>query len=79
MPAPKYFLEIRGANHFSFNVRLSEDFGSKALSGSKREFDVITRYSIAFLNKYVAGKPGQDEILLEKERMLTKYISSTLY
>ncbi len=76
MPAPKYFLEVRGANHFSFNVRLSDGVGSRAFSGNQKEFEVITRYSIAFLEKYVAGKSGQDEILNKKERMLTRFMLS---
>jgi predicted dienelactone hydrolase len=76
MPVPKYFLMVRGASHFSFNIRLSDGVGSGALSGSKKEFEVITRYSVAFLEKYVAGKSGQDEILNKKDRMLTKLISS---
>lgn len=71
---PKYFLEIRGATHFSFNIRLSSGIGTKLLSGSKKEFETINRYSIAFLEKYVADKPGQDAILEEKSRFLTKLI-----
>jgi predicted dienelactone hydrolase len=77
MPVPKYYLEVRGANHFSFNVRLSEGVGSRALSGNEKEFDVITRYSVAFLEKYVAAKQGEDEILNRKDKMLTKLVSST--
>jgi predicted dienelactone hydrolase len=76
MPVPKYFLEVRGATHFSFNISLSEGAGTRALSGTERQFEVINRYSIAFLEKYVAGKPGQDEILNSKNRMLTKLNSS---
>ncbi len=71
---PKYFLEIRGATHFSFNIRLSSGLGTKLLSGSKKEFETINRYSIAFLEKYVAGKPGQDAILGVKNRSLTKLL-----
>jgi predicted dienelactone hydrolase len=74
MPAPKYFLEIRGATHFSFNIRLSQGFGTKTLSGSRKEFETITHYSIAFLEKYVAGKPGQDAILEKKDKMLTRMV-----
>jgi predicted dienelactone hydrolase len=74
MPTPKYFLVVRGASHFSFNIRLSGGFGTRALSGSRKEFETINRYSIAFLEKYVAGKPGQDVILENKDRMLTKLV-----
>jgi len=76
MSDPKYFLEVRGANHFSFNIRLSGGAGTKMLSGTPRQFEVINKYSIAFLEKYVAGRPGQDEILDNKDRMITKQIIS---
>lgn len=72
--SPKYFLEIRGATHFSFNTRLSSGPGTKLLSGSRREFETINLYSVAFLEKYVAGRPGQEEILNKKARMLMKFI-----
>ncbi|MFH0843745.1 MAG: hypothetical protein V1903_14160 [Bacteroidota bacterium] len=72
MPVPKYFLEVRGASHFSFNIRLSDGIGTRALSGTPRQFEVINKYSIAFLEKYVAGKTGQDEILIRKDRMITR-------
>lgn len=74
MPVPKYFLEVRGASHFSFNIRLSSGFGTKALSGSKKEFETINNYSIAFLEKYVAGKQGQDAILQTQDRMITRLV-----
>jgi len=74
MPAPKYFLVVRGASHFSFNIRLSAGFGTKSLSGSRKEFEIINRYSIAFLEKYVAGKPDQDAILEKKDKMLTRLV-----
>lgn len=74
MPAPKYFLEIKGATHFSFNIRTYNGLGSRLLSGSEQEFDVITRYSIAFLEKYVAGKTAYDKVLQQRDPMLTRYI-----
>ncbi len=72
--SPKYFVEIRGATHFSFSNRLTSGLGSRLLSGSRREFETINLYSVAFLQKYVAGKPGHEEILKKKERPLLKYI-----
>jgi predicted dienelactone hydrolase len=75
MPAPKYFLEIKGATHFSFNIRTSSGLGTRLLSGNEREFDVITRYGIAFLEKYVAGCPSCDDRALQsKDPMLTRYV-----
>jgi len=74
MKPPKYFLEIKGASHFSYNIRLSYAPGTKVLSGSKREFSVITRYSIAFLEKYVARKSGYDDILLNGDPMVTRFV-----
>ena len=74
MPAPKYFLEIKGATHFSFNIRSYNGLGSRLLSGNGQEFDVITRYSIAFLEKYVAGKTAYDRALQQRDPMLTSYM-----
>jgi predicted dienelactone hydrolase len=74
MPVPKYFLEIRGGTHFSFNIRTSQGFGTRLLSGNEREFDVITRYSIAFLEKYVAECGCDDSVLQSDDPMLTRYV-----
>jgi len=74
MPVPKYFLEIKGGTHFSFNIRSSDGFGTRLLSGNEREFDVITRYSIAFLEKYVAGCQCGESVLKQGDRMLTRYV-----
>jgi predicted dienelactone hydrolase len=74
MHPPKYFLEIKGASHFSFNIRTSAGPGSKLLSGNSREFDVITRYSIAFLEKYVAGCQCDESTLRSQDPMLTRYV-----
>ena len=73
MPVPKYFLEIKGATHFSFNIRTSSGPGTRLLSGSEQESNVITRYSIAFLEKYVAGKTAYDRVLQQDDPMLTRY------
>ncbi len=64
---PKYFLEIMGATHFSFNNRFSRTLAAKRLSGNEEQFEVIRKYSIAFLEKYVAGKEDLDHVL-ERER-----------
>jgi predicted dienelactone hydrolase len=74
MPVPKYFLEIRGATHFSFNIRTSSGIGTRLLSGSDQEFDVIIRYSIAFLEKHVAGNTAYNRVLQHDDPMLTRYI-----
>lgn len=75
MPVPKYFLEIKGASHFSFNIRTSDSPGTRLLSGTGEQFDVITRYGIAFLEKYVAGCPCDDSILKTQDPMLTRYVA----
>jgi predicted dienelactone hydrolase len=74
MPTPKYFLEVKGATHFSFNIRTSDRFGTRLLSGSEEEFDVITRFGIAFLEKHVAGCPCDDSVLRDGDPMLTRFI-----
>ena len=68
--APKYFLEVKGAGHFSFNNQLFSTLGSWILSGNKNTFAVIRRYSIAFLEKYTAGKSYLDQVLDKKDPML---------
>ena len=68
--APKYFLEVKRASHFSFNNQLFSTIGSWILSGNKKTFTVIRRYSIAFLEKYGAGKSHLDQVLDKKDPML---------
>ena len=74
MPVPKYFLEIKGGTHFSFNIRTSDGPGTRLLSGSEKEFEVINRYGIAFLEKYVAGCPCDESVLKQGDPMLTRYV-----
>ena len=70
---PKYFLEIKGASHFSFNNRFVNNRRTRLLSGTEEQFEVIRRYSIAFLEKHVAGKKDSDHVLERSDRMLTRY------
>ena len=74
LPPPKYLLEIKGANHFSFNNRFTHKRSARWLSGTEDQFDVIRRYSIAFLEKHVAGKDGQEEVLKQRDALLTRYL-----
>jgi len=73
LPPPKYFLEVKGANHFSFNNRLADTRGARLLSGTDEQFDVIRRYSIAFLEKHVAGREEAGKVLEKQDPMLTRY------
>lgn len=73
---PKYFLEIKGANHFSFNNRFSNIPGARYLSGSEEQFGIIRRYSIAFLEKYVAGERSA-AALDRQDPLLSRYLSNT--
>ena len=73
LPSPKYFLEIRGANHFSFNNRVVDNRRARWLSGSEEQFEVIRRYAIAFLEKHVAGEKVSDLVLEHSDPMLTRY------
>ena len=72
---PKYFLEVRGANHFSFNNRFADNRRTKLLSGTEEQFEVIRRYSIAFLEKYVAGRMDSDHVLKQSDHLLTRYVT----
>lgn len=71
---PKYLLEVRGANHFSFNNRFTDSILAHRLSGTEQQYDVIRRYSIAFLEKHVAGKGGARGVLEKRDSLLTRYI-----
>ena len=73
-PPPKYFLEVKGANHFSFNNRFTHNRPALPLSGSAKQFDVIRRYAIAFLEKHVAGKKDTDAVLSQQDPLLTRYV-----
>ncbi len=71
---PKYLLEIRGAGHFSFNNRFADTLSARLLSGSERQFEVIRRYSIAFLEIYVAGRKGGAGALECRDPLLNRYL-----
>ncbi len=71
---PKYFLVVKGGNHFSFNNRFTDKLGSRFLGGSEEQFEVIRRYSIAFLEKYVSGQEDGSGILERQDPLLTRYI-----
>ncbi len=51
LPPSKYFLEVKGANHFSFNNGFRGNPRARFLSGSPDQFKVIRRNSIAFLER----------------------------
>jgi len=75
MPPPKYFLEVKGANHLSFNNQFSGRRIARLLRGNEeRLFDVIRRYSIAFLEKYVGGRKDAEQILNQNDPLLTRYL-----
>ena len=72
---PKYSLEVKGASHFSFNNRFTDNLRARLLSGTEEQFDVIRRYSIAFLEKYVAGRGDSDQVLERSYPLLTRYVN----
>ncbi|MBN1662038.1 MAG: hypothetical protein JW943_00405 [Deltaproteobacteria bacterium] len=76
--APKYFLEVKGANHFSFNNGFSDDDAARRLSGAPEQFDVIRRYAIAFLEKHAAFRDGGHAVLERGNAMLTRYLKEPL-
>jgi predicted dienelactone hydrolase len=78
LPSPKYFLEVKGANHFSFNNSLSDRRRSKLLSGTEEQFEVVRRYSIAFLEKYVAGKKDSGHVLERSDPLLIRDVRESL-
>ena len=75
MPLPKYFLEVKGANHLSFNNQFTDRRTARFLSGNDKQlFDVIRRYSIAFLEKYVGGRKDAVQVLNQGDPLLTRYL-----
>ncbi|HOJ41143.1 MAG TPA: hypothetical protein PK644_11830, partial [bacterium] len=71
MPAPKYFLEIRGAHHLSF----VNQFITELFEGNNRLiFEVIRRYTIAFLKKHISGRREAETILDQQDSLLTRYL-----
>ena len=76
--SPKYFLEIKGANHFSFNNRFAETRRTGLLSGTEEQFEVIRRYSIAFLEKHVAGREDTGYVLERRDPLLTRYVTEPI-
>lgn len=71
---PKYLVEIKGARHGSFNNRFTDTPRTRLLSGTEEQFEVIRRYSIAFLEMHVAGKRDPDNVLEHGHAMLTRYL-----
>ena len=74
LPPPKYFLEVKGANHFSFNNGLVDNSRTRLLSGTEKQFEVIRRYAIAFLEKHVAGRQDPSHPLEQSDPMLIRYM-----
>lgn len=64
---PKYFLELKGGNHFSFNDNLSRTWVSSWLSGGEEQLATLRRTSIAFLERYVNGDAQAGELLLQED------------
>jgi predicted dienelactone hydrolase len=71
---PKYFVEVKGASHFSFNNRFADNAMARLMSGTEAQFDVIRRYSIAFLEKYVAGRKDAGHVLNRSDPLLKRYM-----
>jgi hypothetical protein len=59
---------------FNVGYRVSYSLPGSLLSGSEIQFEVIRHYSIAFLEKYVAGKSGYDVTLERKESLLSRFL-----
>jgi predicted dienelactone hydrolase len=74
LPPPKYLLEVRRTNHFSFNNCFNNRAELLSLCGTEEQFKVIRRYSIAFLEKHGAGKKDADGILEQQDPLLSRYL-----
>lgn len=72
---PKYLLEVKDANHFSFNNRFADSFLASHMSGTPEQFELIRRYAIAFLEKHVARRSdvSADQVLARRDPLLIRY------
>lgn len=79
LPAPRYLLEVAGADHLSFNDGFSDRLASRWLSGTPDEHDVIRRYAMAFLERHVGGgAQGEATAVLDvRDGRLTRYERAT--
>lgn len=75
---PKYLLEVKGASHFSFNNRFTDNFRTRLMSGTEAQFEVIRRYAIMFLETYVAGEKDSAHGLEQRDALLTRHMSEPL-
>jgi len=73
LSSPKYFLVVKGASHFSFNNNFLDSRMTGLLGGTEKQFEVIRRYSIAFLERYVAGRHDPGHVLEQNDPMLMRY------
>jgi predicted dienelactone hydrolase len=76
LSTPKFLAVVKGATHFSFNHRFTNTWGARRLSGTPDQFEVIRRYSMAFLQKYVAGR-DEHGVLLTQDPGLAGYECQT--
>ncbi len=53
--------------------RFKDNLMTKLMSGTERQFDVIRRYSIAFLEMHVAKRKKSTHVLKQTDSMLTRY------
>ncbi|MBI2899034.1 MAG: alpha/beta fold hydrolase, partial [Planctomycetes bacterium] len=72
-PAPKYFLEVKGGNHFSFNHNLSDRAWARSFGGTREQHEVIRKYAVAFLERHVAGRESEAAVLEKQDPMLSVY------
>ena len=71
---PKFLLEVKNANHFTFNSSLSDRFFARVfLCGSEEQFELLNRYSIAFLEKFVVGNHHAGSILERQDPLLISF------
>jgi predicted dienelactone hydrolase len=74
LASPKYLLEIRGADHFSFDNALTNGIGAWFMSGNQDEFSLINKYAIAFLEYHVAGHKAAGAVLTQSDPRLALFL-----
>jgi predicted dienelactone hydrolase len=78
MPSPKYYIEVKGGKHASFNNHFLDKKWTGFLGGTEEHFKVIRKYSIAFLEKHVAERKDCDRVLEQTDPMVSRFLKKPI-
>lgn len=69
--APKFLLEVKGANHFAFCQAVFSPRPLGAGNVAQAQAAVIKKYALAFFTRYLKGDEAADSVLTRRDSMLT--------